>query len=742
MLKLESGMIFAERYSLLQCVHTGGQSSVWTATDHLAQDALVAVKIFAPDTGLTEDDLKVFRRDTVTVVPLNHPALVKPLHFDVSGNLPFIVLPYYAHGSLADHSAREKSQPFSEAQLAQLIEEIGGALAYLHGLMPPMLHIGLSPADILITDDGHFLLADFWRSRDFTAALAQRNNAYAPPEALTATPEISYAGDIYSLGLMLYELATGTALCSGKSGQLLSRGAEMPDLPTHLSAGFRELIHRCLEADPELRPSAPELVRWAKWYRQEHQSTHILPAGASRSRFPLSPSNMPMQPARRFLLPGAGLGLLLVGLFLVMHHLLPSGSNARINLSAITDSQIILRLHGSNTIGSELAPALVEAYFRKLGAFGIFRIPQKEDEVLIRAMVKGQSKPQAIEICAHGSTTAFEDLAKVGSGNCDIGMASRRVKKEEQAALQALGDMTAPTCEHVLALDGIAVIVQAQNPVTALSKEAIAKIFAGEITDWAAVGRKSAPIHVYARDDKSGTFDTFKNLVLGSKRKLMAKAERFESNEQLREVVADDPDGIGFVSISFVKGVKALAVSDGPKAVSPSTFTVATEDYPLSRRLYFYTPAQTNNQRVQEFIEFALSKDGQDIASQIGFVGQNLVAVPTASEQRLNFNFRFQSASIHLDNKAQNDIGRLVSLLRDSRFAGRTVLLYGYADNRGDEAVNRLLSQQRAQAVASELKARNIARILVKGFGAANPVASNETADGRDRNRRVEVWIK
>ena len=80
--------------------------------------------------------------------------------------------------------------------------------------------------------------------------------------------------------------------------------------------------------------------------------------------------------------------------------------------------------------------------------------------------------------------------------------------------------------------------------------------------------------------------------MLGDKRQLLSSARRFESNEELRQSVSNDPDGIGFASISFVKGVKALAVSDGSKAIAPSTFTVATEDYPLARRLFLYTPAQ------------------------------------------------------------------------------------------------------------------------------------------------------
>ena len=180
--------------------------------------------------------------------------------------------------------------------------------------------------------------------------------------------------------------------------------------------------------------------------------------------------------------------------------------------------ELLLRMHGSNTIGAELAPALAEEFLRRQGAYRIMRVPVKEDEMLVRGRMKGRPD-QEIEIFAHGSATAFEDL---GKGLCDIGNASRRVKPQEQDALRALGDLTAPACEHVLALDGIAVIVPQQNSLSVLSKETVAGIFDGEVTDWAQLKRSAGSIHVYARDDKSGTYDTFKNLVLGDKRKLVA----------------------------------------------------------------------------------------------------------------------------------------------------------------------------------------------------------------------------
>ncbi len=742
MSQLKSGDLFAERYQFTQRLNVGGFSEVWMATDRLAHDAVVVVKMFAPEQGLTESGLETFRRDVITIVPLEQKNLLKPLHFDVVATVPYIVLPSFTQGSLADQILENPAQ-FTEARLVQLLAEIGSALAFMHERVPPMLHTALTPHDILLTDDGHFMLADFWRSRELidilsksTGLPSKTNLAYASPESFRPLPSVTTAGDIFALGMIVYQLATGTDPCSGSGGLALVRGVTIPKLPDGFDAELCILLQRCLSVDPEQRPSAQELVQWANGYLKTHQA-----AGVPRQAPSFHPASPPQlaQPQRATtnLLPvGVLLGcLLLVGLFIFSRqpkeNSHAAGGGGQVN--------IILRLHGSNTIGSQLAPMLAEAFLRRLGAYGIARRQTNPDEMLVRATLKGKSTPQAIEVCAHGSATAFEDL---GKGVCNIGMASRRVKDDERAKLHNLGDMTAPACEHVLALDGIAIIVYTKNSLNEISKDTAAKIFSGEITNWSALGRSAGTIHVYSRDDKSGTYDTFKNLVLGNDRKLTPTAQRFESNEELRQTVSNDPDGIGFCSISFVKGVKALAVSDGSKAIMPSTFSVATEDYPLARRLFFYTPAQSSNLTVQEFIEFALSKEGQDLANTVGFVGQNITAVPVDRKTRLNFSFRFQSGSTQLDNKARNDIDRLVAFLHDARSAKQSVILSGYTDNQGDQAKNLKLSMQRAQAVAALLTARGIPRVIARGYGAENPVASNTTQDGRLRNRRVEVWLE
>ncbi len=415
--------------------------------------------------------------------------------------------------------------------------------------------------------------------------------------------------------------------------------------------------------------------------------------------------------------------------------------------------EIVLSMHGSNTIGAQLAGALAEAFLKRQGAQAISTVAgQRADEFRVLGTMPGDARPKAIEIQAHGSGTAFPDLA---AGKCDIGMASRPIKPEEEAALAKLGDMTSPACEHVVGLDGLAIIVNKSNAVSALTTSQVARIFTGEIADWRDAGGAAAPIKVLARDDKSGTYDTFKALVLG-KGQLVAGAVRLEDSRDLSDRVASDPNAIGFIGLPYIRSAKAVAVSEaGTTPLVPNRLTVATEDYLLSRRLFFYIAASPDP-LVRRFVEFALGSDGQDIVAQNGFVELNVKAGSAAAAanstleylreiagaERLSLNFRFRPGSSELDNRALADLDRVAGFLSSPDQNRGGVVLCGFSDSIGESETNQAISLQRANAVAEEFRRRGIAPAAVSGFGAGNPVASNKTEEGREKNRRVEAWLR
>jgi len=426
----------------------------------------------------------------------------------------------------------------------------------------------------------------------------------------------------------------------------------------------------------------------------------------------------------------------------------------RAGISHPSSDRIVLKIHGSNTIGAQLGPNLAADFFKAQGATGVKIVPATADAYTIEGVLPGDTSPKFIEIQAHGSATGFADLK---AGTCDIGMASRPIKADEAKALAGIGygEMTAASSEHVLGVDGIAVIVNPANPITALTKEQIAQIFTGTVTDWSAVHGSHGTINIYARDDKSGTYDTFKTLVLGST-PLVPTARRIEDSRELSDRVASDPQGIGFIGLPYIKDAKAIAVSDnGTRTLMPNRLTVATEDYLLSRRLFLYTPAVPANALTRKFVDFALSKQGQEVVESNGFVGQNVQTTSssisgdapgeyrklTQSAQRMSLNFRFLPGSSTLDNKAITDLDRVVSFLVDTHYAGQKVMLFGFSDSNGTKQSNDALSKERARVVAQQFSQRGVSPEIVTGFGSELPIASNTSEDGRSRNRRVEIWL-
>ena len=419
-----------------------------------------------------------------------------------------------------------------------------------------------------------------------------------------------------------------------------------------------------------------------------------------------------------------------------------------------SDNASALRIQGSNTIGAELGPALAEGLMRKQGLQSVHTEAGASANELRVIGTASDGRHVTIDVAAHGSGTGFTALK---AGNADLAASSRPIKDKEALDLAGLGDMKSLRAEQVIAIDGVAVILHPANPLRELSTEQLARIFSGEIHDWEQLGGPAGEIRVYARDEKSGTFETFKELVLLKFAKSLARnAERFESSEQLSDRVSQDRQAIGFIGLPYVRHAKAVAVVDGDsRPMLPTISLIATEDYPLSRRLYLYLPTELHHRWALAFVHFAQSPEGQAIVAQNGFVAQTVQAVkvqPTAQmpaeyqaltreSERLSVNFRFAQGSATLDNKAMLDLQRVVDYLKRNDKLNQRVTLVGFGDAKSDPQRAALLSRLRAMAVRRELVKNNVMLRDVRGFGDEMPVATNDVEDGRIKNRRVEVWV-
>jgi phosphate binding protein len=765
-------------YEILEKIGAGGQGAVYKARD-TKLGRTVVVKVLPPDMTVTQVNLKRFEREAQLASSLDHANICTIFDLGEADGVQFIAMQH-----VEGKNVRElvNGAPLELASAISIAIQVCDALIAAH--QRGIIHRDIKANNVMVLGSGQVKVLDFGLAKLLDAEVGKKQDidrtqltevgvpygtaTYAAPEQAQGL-DVDERADIFSTGVLLYEMLTGTWPFRGKS-TVDVRYAVVHGTPRALD-----------DARPE--PTPPELQRivdraLAKNPRDRYQSVvdmrddlrNVLHAISLMSDPTYVPDLTSMPPRylggngfgarvrRRWRKMGpekyalAGIGALALIALIALPIWYFAGRRPAV--AAATSKDNLLRISGSNTIGAQLAPALAEAFLKNLGAKDVRTTPGAEpEETLVMGVLPGESSPQVISIRSHGSATAFTDLA---ADKCDIGLSSRRIKPDEAQTLAPLGDLTAPASEHIVALDGVAIVVNSENPIESLTKEQVAKIFSGEITSWSQLLSPGGQIKIYARDDKSGTFDSFKSLVLGNSA-LSKNAVRFEDSNNLSEAVAGDRNGIGFIGLPYVKNTKSVAISEGEATpFVPNRLTVATEDYLLSRRLYLYTAAKPDNPWVAKFLEFALAKSGQDVVDAHGFIAQTVqggnhtVAKGAPNEykqltdgaERLSLNFRFRPGGKELDNKARLDLDRVADFVTGQKLSGQNLLLFGFSDQDDGKGAGADISAQRADAVAEQLKRRGVTPLVVKGFGSALAVASNETDEGREKNRRVEIWLK
>lgn len=263
--------VFAGRYLLEQLIGEGGFSEVWKARDQMADDAVVAIKVYAPEKGLDEWGLRQFKNEFSLTHNLSHPHLLKVNHFDIAEGSPYLVMSYCPYGTLGD--GLRKTGAYSEKQVALVMYQIGQALEEIHRQVPAIIHQDIKPDNILLMQPDTYMLGDFGISSRIRHTLSRTTVnsqaltvAYAPPERFDRHPTANAASDIFSLGVTLYEMCTNNVPWEGAGGQCLLKGARVPALPPGFSPGLRQLLEVCLSADPEKRPTATEIHQKGKYF--------------------------------------------------------------------------------------------------------------------------------------------------------------------------------------------------------------------------------------------------------------------------------------------------------------------------------------------------------------------------------------------------------------------------------------------------------------------------------------------
>jgi len=221
-------------------------------------------------------------------------------------------------------------------------------------------------------------------------------------------------------------------------------------------------------------------------------------------------------------------------------------------------------------------------------------------EILAEAFMA--KDPEAVIDIQGGGSSA--GITATQTHSADIGMSSRSLEEGEKDLWSV-----------EIAKDGLAIIVNPENPVKNLTSDQIRDIYAAEITDWSQVGGTKAKINIIAREEGSGTRSAFTELLMGEK-EITPKAIVQDSNGAVRQLVADDPNAIGFISLGLVSSeVKALNL-DGVEATREN---IMNNSYKLSRQFLFVTDGEPTGIQ-KSFIDFTLSSEGQKLLSKEGLI--------------------------------------------------------------------------------------------------------------------------
>ena len=436
-------------------------------------------------------------------------------------------------------------------------------------------------------------------------------------------------------------------------------------------------------------------------------------------------------------------------------------------------------ISGSLTMGAVLIPALIEGFALR-NDYVTRREPLDPSGFTYVLIDASTDKPVArFHILTSTTDEGFADLLAY---DADIVMALREIRPEErQRAREAgMGDMTGANRSRVLALDAMVPIVAPSNPVDRISPQALARVFAGQITNWAALGGADAPISLHLPGARTGLGQSVEDKVMDPMKLSFAEGiTRHDRAGDVVDAVLADPFAIGIASYAETGNGRALTLTGTCGfSLSAQRGTIKTEDYPLTAPMFLYIPARRLPKIARELLAYMRGPSAQIVIRRAGFVDQApeevsindqgyrfANAVTSAGPEvtleelqrmtrtlygmaRLTTSFRFESGSVRLDAQSRSNVRQLARALEQGTYDARQMLLVGFSDGDGPATANRNIALRRAEAVRRAVIAAaetvNFERIQVgvDAFGEALPMACDDSAWGRQANRRVEVWVR
>lgn len=374
---------------------------------------------------------------------------------------------------------------------------------------------------------------------------------------------------------------------------------------------------------------------------------------------------------------------------------------------------------------------------------------------------------------------AFADLV---AGEADL-VVTVQPPKQDQATIVAdagLGDITSGGLARIIAFDAVVPVVAARNPVMQMKVGELAAIFSGEIDNWRQLGGVDAPIERHVLSDEFGLNGLFASNALGTTGKALAPdATVHDSAQELAKSVAADPFAIGLAPLSETGATRVMLLHDRCGfRFGVHLASLASDDYPFVAPIFVYRPAGRLPNLARNFLRFLESPAGQITARQVAFASRAASAVPlsrhgerlasairsagdftqfsllktlvddVAGRERLALSLRFDEGTGRLDPSSLANIATLAEEVEAETLGSTDLLFAGFSALPADGETAKADSAQAARiarkalvtaAATADLSKFNL---TARGYGAAIPLACQDSDLGARLNRRVEVWVK
>jgi phosphate transport system substrate-binding protein len=431
---------------------------------------------------------------------------------------------------------------------------------------------------------------------------------------------------------------------------------------------------------------------------------------------------------------------------------------------------------GSDTVGLGLMPLMMQGYAAQIDAEADVVTTSNASEI-IASFVADSGFGDDIGSYMVSSTSSSDAFTKLQDGSAQLGMSSRRIAPDEARALKAAGagNMISPAQEHIIAVDGLVMIVHPTNPIKSLTSAQVRDIYTGRITNWSQIGGPDLTIQAISRQTGSGTRDVFEERMLAGS--VDGNITIAGDNNEVATLVNAQEGAVGYVGFAFQRGAKPLQlVNECGITTAPDSFSAKTEEYALQRRLYLYNRAEASDPMLSGLLDFVSSSASDGVIHKAGFIdlgvevrsqGKDSARAADLAAQspityegqfakqmleamgnhdRLSTTFRFRTGSLKLDERGKLDMERLAAFLETQPDTTELVMV-GFTDDVGAFDANVTLSRERAAAVMEQFQAAypelaERVSIEANGFGPIAPAACNVSDTGRAINRRVEVWLK